>query len=1081
MDEYDQLSDDQIIALANSQGYGAAPQEMFTPSGATPGAALLASMSPGMGNATSLTGGALGLLDMLTLNQFTGIADNLVAGPNAGIDYLGDLFTGQISPRNFLTGEGRKDYYGERVKQANLMRDVFNERRSTSPVGGLLTALEYTAPMPGKKADAFYDTARALKDAGLGLAAFGGAELGEKVAPDSQVTSLLGALLAPAVAAGAYTGAGKTLASLRGLDAEAIANRASAEIVDAAGKQGLDNLLFAQKTGVGLTSALGGKVTAAEIAGSPSLAAYQAQIGTDLAQGPQILSIGDERAIRQRAVLSALGVPPAPGALSEGMTSAIALEQAAKQAKEISVLERLGLTADSAITPQDAGNLSRKYIEGLATTAKGETKKLWDIVPEDAKVPMKGALDESIENYNDYAVLTRDAFSSDTKGLVAYMKAAVKEAKGTIDSPDGGKFQPSDANAGGVITIKELQGLRRRAGELMVKAKKAGDGTEALFLSDLRDNVTRSIKEGAAVMLPGQTGLNELLDAIAGTKAYKDKFRSGVIGKTTDTIANQPKILGSDLLGALRAKPEYITEINDKFGRSSPPSKEIRVSLLGALEAAPNPGKHLTKNIDTYRAAFGSDLPAIGSYVGSRGKKISLAQFANPTDAKIEKEVFKSAKAANAFIDKFKGTEMEQLARGRFIAKLHSSDPAAVKKFGMDKTVAKALFREDFSILEKVMADMEGSISSNRLAAKSSMGQSITGQRLTAMGWILDKRRDLVRTQRTSAAIGAWSGRAVGLAAGSFLGAGGWERAGMGVLVGGPMGRKAGQFIADIATKNINEIQASVAEMLANPKLIRLAAAPPTKKNLEEFANAVTKLGILGARSQREDRAQLPALAPQDDLDSLSNNEMLDSLSDDEIEKLAASQGYQAPIETPTPTPTATPTKRNMTMLGDISIVSKAEAEDKPTSNEMARLEKASEGFNVAKAIAGSSKMVQAVSRVESNQKHASISSRGAIGIMQLMPTTAEMLGVDPYDPKQNIKGGEKYLEQLRDRFKNDKLTFAAYNMGPNALRIAIREAGTRDWERIVKKLGVKSDSNPKGIPAQTIAYVPKVMKFYRR
>ena len=181
-------------------------------------------------------------------------------------------------------------------------------------------------------------------------------------------------------------------------------------------------------------------------------------------------------------------------------------------------------------------------------------------------------------------------------------------------------------------------------------------------------------------------------------------------------------------------------------------------------------------------------------------------------------------------------------------------------------------------------------------------------------------------------------------------------------------------------------------------------------------------------------------------------------------------------------TPTVIPTKQDISLIDTLGLgATKAEAEDKPSSNEMARLQKASKGFNVAKAIAGSSKMVQAVSRVESNLKHASISSRGAIGIMQLMPTTAEELGVDPYDPRQNIKGGEKYLEQLRDRFKNDKLTFAAYNMGPNALRIAIREAGTRDWDRIVKKLGVKSDSNPKGIPAQTIAYVPKVMKFYRR
>jgi soluble lytic murein transglycosylase-like protein len=236
-----------------------------------------------------------------------------------------------------------------------------------------------------------------------------------------------------------------------------------------------------------------------------------------------------------------------------------------------------------------------------------------------------------------------------------------------------------------------------------------------------------------------------------------------------------------------------------------------------------------------------------------------------------------------------------------------------------------------------------------------------------------------------------------------------------------------------------------------------------------------TKMGVTSAGLKL---SAIPADSSNKDLvDAAPIEDEADMLYRSIMEKTAPASS--APLVV---IPTATPPKQDISLVDTLGLgATKAEAEDKPSSNKMARLEKASEGFNVAKAIAGSSKMVQAVSRVESNLKHASISSRGAIGIMQLMPTTAEELGVDPYDPRQNIKGGEKYLEQLRDRFKNDKLTFAAYNMGPNALRIAIRESGTRDWERIVKKLGVKSDSNPKGIPAQTIAYVPKVMKFYRR
>jgi soluble lytic murein transglycosylase-like protein len=104
--------------------------------------------------------------------------------------------------------------------------------------------------------------------------------------------------------------------------------------------------------------------------------------------------------------------------------------------------------------------------------------------------------------------------------------------------------------------------------------------------------------------------------------------------------------------------------------------------------------------------------------------------------------------------------------------------------------------------------------------------------------------------------------------------------------------------------------------------------------------------------------------------------------------------------------------------------------------------------------------MVKAVIAAESNFNPKAVSRKGAQGLMQLMPATAELVGVeDPFHAEQNVRGGSRYLARLYARYGDWTRALAAYNAGPEAVD---RHGGVPPY-------------------AETREYVDRVLAYYRR
>lgn len=115
--------------------------------------------------------------------------------------------------------------------------------------------------------------------------------------------------------------------------------------------------------------------------------------------------------------------------------------------------------------------------------------------------------------------------------------------------------------------------------------------------------------------------------------------------------------------------------------------------------------------------------------------------------------------------------------------------------------------------------------------------------------------------------------------------------------------------------------------------------------------------------------------------------------------------------------------------------------------------------------------LIHSIIKAESNYDSRAVSHKGAVGLMQLMPATAEFYGVnDSYNPKENIEGGVKYLNDLVKLYDyNTKLVLAAYNAGQQAVKRYKGIPPYRETRNYIKK--VMTSYNKEIIRRRTTIY----------
>jgi NurA-like 5'-3' nuclease len=319
--------------------------------------------------------------------------------------------------------------------------------------------------------------------------------------------------------------------------------------------------------------------------------------------------------------------------------------------------------------------------------------------------------------------------------------------------------------------------------------------------------------------------------AVKAERAFSEVFREGVVGTLSSKRFNKLKTLASDAVDKVLAKPEYVTELQQKLGKNADEVIVVRQELLNRLSEQKDGNKFINKHIDLFKNSFGDDLEKVRKYANAKMRPTGYESYASVADVSIPKMIFESEKSINDFMTKFGGTGADEIAKNKFVQLLlKDKNPLDTLTKYEKGNIPQTLYGEGFADVKSIIEDLARTKAPRKVEAIMTGGQSATQSRNTAIAAV-KSARDVFRIAEKGTGIGAVIGT-IGLQLDKMPGS----------KTLGAIGALIGNQIKKIAATRETEFNAIIANMLANPEMIRFAKLPPTPENTKKLLDVMVRL-----------------------------------------------------------------------------------------------------------------------------------------------------------------------------------------------------------------------------------------------